>query len=156
MCEGEVDASGRCTRCGAYVGGRDWMVHVEGTDATEVQRVAEKLSERSRQASDGRRSPWAAGSFYLAAAIVLLVLLLTAAKLLNPLVLPVVIVGAVVLVSVVGGLQLRQDERLAEKNFLQLMSMALAQLRLLGKRASSRDQGIGPDESEQSAAEQGD
>src|SRR5258706_5059297 len=81
MCRGEVDASGQCRRCGAYVGGRDWEVHVDGTDAAEVQRVAERLSGRAaNQASKGTRNPWAAGSFYLAVAVVMIAVLLTAAK----------------------------------------------------------------------------
>ena len=128
-CNGEVDASGRCTRCEAYLGGPGWEVHVEGTNAAEVQRVAEKLSGHRRQAS-----PWSAGSFYLAATVVMVAVLLTAARMLHPVVLPLVIVGAVVLVSVVGALQLRQDEKLAQKSFLQLMSLALAQLRFVGRR----------------------
>jgi hypothetical protein len=59
MCFGKVDSSGRCTSCFAQVSGPGWEVHVEGTDADEVQRVAEKLSHDARGKSESARSPGA-------------------------------------------------------------------------------------------------
>ena len=134
-CAGRVDSSGRCTRCAAYVGGRGWRIHVEGTDAGEVERVATALARRSGERALGEsRSPWVAGSFYLTVAIVAVAVLLATARLISAVLLPIVIVGAVVLLCVIGALQLRHDAKLSEKSFLSLMSLALAQLRFFGRR----------------------
>ncbi len=66
--------------------------------------------------------------FYLVCVVVVVGLLLVAGRVLPPWTLPVIIVGAVILVAVVGALQLRQDDRLSERSFLALMREALRYL----------------------------
>jgi hypothetical protein len=80
-------------------------------------------------------NPWISGSFYLFAAVVVLVMLLAAGKLLSPWWLPVLILGGLLFVTVLGALQLRNDGRLKEKSFLELMKLAFRQIPLLGKLA---------------------
>jgi hypothetical protein len=91
----------------------------------------------------------------LAAAVVIIAVLLAVARMVHPLVIPLVIIGSVVFVSVVGALQLRQDEKLAEKNFLRLMSLALAQLRFLGRRKALGPYKDHSDGNARSTADQG-
>jgi Flp pilus assembly protein TadB len=73
------------------------------------------------------------GSFYLLALVAILALLLVAGAVLPVWALPVVVIGGLLGVAVIGALQLRQDERLSQKNFMELMVMTLARLPLLLK-----------------------
>ncbi|MGE5765118.1 MAG: hypothetical protein ACM3ZF_14955 [Mycobacterium leprae] len=80
------------------------------------------------------RGPWASGAFYLLTALVLLTALAVIARTIDPWVLPVVIAAAVVLLTLIGALQLRQDGRLSQKRFAELIRLALGALPLLLKR----------------------
>ena len=68
-----------------------------------------------------RRGPWLSGSFYLVAMLVIGALVVLAARLVHPAALPVVILGAVFAVSVVGIFQLVQDGALSERSFSNLL-----------------------------------
>jgi hypothetical protein len=59
--------------------------------------------------------------FYLFALAVVIVLFTVISKYVPFYVLPIVIIGGLLTVSVIGAFQLRQDERLSDKNFLKLM-----------------------------------
>ncbi|WP_156959871.1 hypothetical protein [Nocardia sp. BMG51109] len=125
----EFDDKGRLRRV---------TVKVTGGTPKEVQKAYERAF-RSTVNAARRRSPWASGSFYLAAALILLAVLLAIARLAPVWAVPAVIVGAVLLVSVVGAFQLRQDDALSEYGFLTLMVAALGKLpRLIrpGKQGS--------------------
>jgi hypothetical protein len=82
------------------------------------------------------RSPWVSGSFYLVAILAILSVLLAAGAILPWWVVPLVVVGGVVGVALVGALQLRQDARLSQESFLRLMSVALSHLPPLTKRSN--------------------
>jgi hypothetical protein len=131
-----------CPSCGAFVDLGNVTVSVSGTDAREVETVSRALVEdaiahrRADQAAQHKadrelRGPWLSGLFYLVTLVVVVALLLTIGRLLPLWALPIVVVGAALLLAVVGAFQLRQDKRLAEKNFLSLMQMVLARLPLL-------------------------
>jgi hypothetical protein len=64
------------------------------------------------------RSPWFSGLLFLAVAVVVMAALLVAGRVRAP----IVIVGALLSVSVVGDLQVRQDDRLNERGSLRLMA----------------------------------
>lgn len=83
-----------------------------------------------------RNNPWVSGSFYLLVVVVVGAGLLAAANLLPmPLVtLPVVVIGAVVALAVVGALQLKNDDRLKDESFLKLMALSFKYLPLLRRR----------------------
>jgi small GTP-binding protein len=83
------------------------------------------------------RSPWASGSFYLFAAVLMLALIGAAAKLLNWWMVPVVVIGGLIAVTVIGALQLKQDARLSDSSFLKLMALTFRQLPLLKQVGSS-------------------
>jgi H+/Cl- antiporter ClcA len=79
------------------------------------------------------RSPWVTGSFYLAALAIVVSLLLPISKVVTPILVPLVIIGALFGVSVVGAFQLRHDHSLDEKTFLSLMALTFKHLPLVGK-----------------------
>lgn len=96
------------------------VLKVKGLNADEVKHVSEPLMEKLGQqtASNIARSPWVSGSFYLAAIVILIALFLVVAKTVNFVVLPVVIIGGLLAVSLLGAFQLCQDKNLSEKNFI--------------------------------------
>ena len=87
------------------------------------------------------------GSFYLAAAVVIIVLLLVVGRMLTIWALPLVLVGALLLVMIVGAYQMRHDDRLSEKGFLRLMADVLKRLPLVAARSNEPPS---PDSSEPS------
>lgn len=112
------------------------VLKVEGSNADEVKHVLESLMEKLGQqtASNIARSSWVSGSFYLSAIVILIALFLVVAKTVNFVVLPIVIIGGLLAVSLLGALQLRMDANLSEKNFIELMAFTLKQLPLICKR----------------------
>ncbi len=134
-----------CPSCGARirVGREGTEIHVVGSNADEVAQVARQLTEdvSARREARGPRTPWASGAFYLVCVMVVIALLLVVGRVLAAWTLPVVIIGAVVIVATVGALQLRQDDRLSERGFLSLMQDTLRHLpRLAGRGNGQRQQ----------------
>ena len=91
-------------------------------------------AQQPQQSSQTKRikSAWANGSFYLFLFVVVIGgigYLAGTLKLLN---LIAVIVAGIVFIPLVGALQLRQDDRLSEKNFMELIKLVIAQLPLIG------------------------
>jgi hypothetical protein len=125
-----------CPRCGAVMRNAEWEIQVSGINANEVQSVSEALLNNmsKKEKSPFVRNPWISGSFYLATAVVLIVLLLVVARSVDLLILPVVIVGAMLTIAIIGAFQLRQDKSLSEKNFLSLMFLTFTQLPFLRKK----------------------
>jgi len=89
-------------------------------------------------AKNEHKNPWVSGSFYLIVFIVVIVALSVVAHILPISVLPVVIIGGLIALAAIGGLQLRQDDKLSEENFLKLMILTFKYLPWLwGKDANS-------------------
>jgi hypothetical protein len=90
--------------------------------------------------TSANRTPWISGSFFLAAFAVIMVLLVVAANNTSRWALPLIIIGALLILSVVGAFQLMQDKRLSQKNFLELMLLTFQRLPLLTKgKGKSKD-----------------
>jgi len=107
-------------------------IHVFGEVASEVENVTKALIKEiemtKRKNNSQNRNPWISGSFYLAVAIIIGTLILVIAKNVSVIALPIVIIGTLLLVAVVGAFQLRQDSSLSQKNFLSLMLMTFRQI----------------------------
>lgn len=139
--EGEVTA--QCPYCVAThtirIDNVEHTLKVEGTRADEVEKVSrsliEKLGETSN--SDIHRSPWISGSFYLFAIVLLISLFLIVAKTINIVVFPIIIIGGLLALSIVGAFQLRQDKNLSEKKFVELMALTFKQLPFILKQAKT-------------------
>lgn len=90
-------------------------------------------------------SPWVSGSFYLVVFIVIIVALSIVGHLLPIGTLPIVVIGGLIALSVIGALQLRQDEKLSEENFLKLMALSFKYLPWIRSRdARSNNDGTLP------------
>ena len=141
-----------CPRCNAVVRIGETVIEVQGTHADEVQSVAtalagqeaerrarqEELEAERRAAARKLAGPWSSGLFYLLAAVVLVGVVLAVAVLAAVWAVPLIIIGAIVLLSIVGALQLRQDDKLSEKGFLALMKLSLSQIKVLARVSPPR------------------
>jgi hypothetical protein len=127
-----------CTSC-TQIGTEPVTIWVEGNDASDVSKVMRELFADAavRHESVKLRSPWVSGTFYLMALAIVVALLLAAGNILPIWTLPLVIIGGVLLLAVVGALQLRQDDRLSDQGFVKLMSETLVRLPVVWSRRIS-------------------
>jgi Flp pilus assembly protein TadB len=108
---------------------RDGSIRSVRGHPDDVIRVHEQVTSAIMARNQTRRrTPWAAGSFYLVVLVVTVLLLLLAGRALPLWALPIIAVAAVLIVLIIGALQLRHDERLSERNFLKLMAAVSARL----------------------------
>ena len=78
-----------------------------------------------------KNNPWLSGSFYLFAFVAIIGSILVVAQVLPFYTFPIVIIGSILAFSVVVAFQLRNDEKLSDKSFLQLMGMSFNQIPFL-------------------------
>lgn len=144
----------KCATCGSsFRATRRGVTEIKvwGENANEVQAVIRQLAadDAARREAARLRSPWFSGLFYLMVAVVIISLLLVVGRLSPWWAFPLVVLGTVLLVAVVGALQMRQDDHLTERGFLRLMGDVLRRLPLVVPRAVSA--GADPDPEEDSA-----
>lgn len=111
-------------------GARDWVAQASNL-------LQKEKATMSKERPPNIRNPWRSGSFYLVAFVIVIVLLLVAANTIPLLALPVVIIGALLAISIIGAFQLKQDERLSQKNFLELMLLTFKRLPLLSRGSNT-------------------
>jgi hypothetical protein len=90
-----------------------------------------RLSDYEGKSRSTTNNPWKSGFFYLFMFVVVIAALAVIAKQVSLLVLPLVIIGGAIIVVIIGSLQLRNDEKLNEPNFLKLIIETLKRLPLL-------------------------
>lgn len=122
-----------CMAIATITAGGSTRIHVEGDNASEVAAVARQLAEDAdaRREVSRLRSPWFSGLFYLTLTVVVVALVLASGRVLALWALPVVVAASALLISIVGALQMRQDDRLSERGFVRLMGDVLRRLPLL-------------------------
>jgi internalin A len=81
------------------------------------------------------RSAWANGSFFLFTFLVVITALGVLARTVPIYALPIILIAGGIFVPIIGAFQLKQDDQLSEKSFMELMKMAIGQLPLIGKLA---------------------
>jgi GTPase SAR1 family protein len=116
-------------------------VIIQQAGAGDIPRT-EYRDEKKKLNGEWRiRSAWANGSFYLLVfALVVAVLGYLAGRL--PLYsLVVVVIAGIVLISLIGALQLRQDNQLSEKSFMQLVRIVIRQLPIIERLTRSAPEG---------------
>jgi hypothetical protein len=87
-----------------------------------------------------RKNSWFNGSFYLVVFLSAVTVISAVQRYVDPWALPVVLVAGVIVTSVVGALQLRNDDRLSEEGFLKLMGLSLKRVFLVFRGSQVRKQ----------------
>lgn len=109
---------------------------LELTDKGYNWKLHQSLFEKSKNITNttivnNKNNPWISGSFYLTVVIVILVALATISNFVQWYVFPIVLIGSILIVGIIGALQLQNDEKLKEENFLTLMVETYKRLPLL-------------------------
>ncbi|MBI3586536.1 MAG: leucine-rich repeat domain-containing protein, partial [Ignavibacteriales bacterium] len=84
------------------------------------------------------KSPWANGSFYLFVFVVVISALGVLSNSVPLYALPLILIAGILFVPIIGALQLKQDEHLSDKSFVELMKITISQLPLIGKMARKK------------------
>lgn len=107
------------------------QIFVSGSNAKDVELVARSLLEQTQSKPQENQNwgIWITGGFYLVALISIGTLLLVVTSLVPLIALPIIVIGALLLFSIVGAFQLRQDQSLNEKNFLSLMMAVFTKIK---------------------------
>jgi len=95
------------------------------------------------------KSAWANGSFYIFLFLVVFITIAVIAGSLPIYVLPLVLISGIIIVPLIGALQLRQDDRLSDKSFIELVKITMGQLPLI--KGSKENKSIGEIDDKKSA-----
>lgn len=111
---------------------RQNVYNINGVESLVIQQTESgDIMTTPKQGGGAPRSPWASGSFYLFAFAVVIAGLGVLARSVPPLVLPALLVAGAVFVPMIGALQLKNDDKLKDKPFLELMKLTVGQLPLI-------------------------
>lgn len=78
-----------------------------------------------------KNNPWPSGSFYLISVLILIIAIVTSTIYVDLIVIPFVIIGSILLIGVIGALQLKNDDKLKDENFVKLMTETYKRIPLL-------------------------
>jgi hypothetical protein len=106
-----------------------------GTVVVHHTQKGDVLMSRNEDNKVVAKSAWANGSFYLVVFAVVIGGLGVLAGSIPFYTLALIIVAGILFVPLIGALQLRQDERLSEKSFMDLLRLVIRQLPLIGRVA---------------------
>ena len=123
----------------------------ETSDLNEPSLIKKELTMSDKQESHTEKenknnisvSPWKDGSFYLITFVVIIAAIGVVASVVPWYAFPVVLIASIIIGSIIGTLQFRQNNKLSEKNFVELMSLYFKSLFLLkGRNGKSESEEI--------------
>lgn len=78
-----------------------------------------------------KNNPWISGSFYLFLAVVVIAGLAVISNSIHWTLLPIIIIGGILLIGVIGAFQLKNDDKIGDASFIKLMTETYKRLPLL-------------------------
>jgi hypothetical protein len=81
-----------------------------------------------------KNSPWISGSFYIILGIIMLSALAVISRMVNWVLLPIIVIGGILLIALIGFFQLKNDDKITDKSFIKLISETFKRLPLINKR----------------------
>jgi GTPase SAR1 family protein len=114
----------------------------------DSQHMPEEINPRHRPPdAPAKNNPWASGSFYVFTFVVVVATILIAIVVLNTYgvswtagaVIPVVLIGGLLGIGVIGANQLKNDERLSDESYVKLMIESYKRLPLLRGKGDSNN-----------------
>lgn len=78
-----------------------------------------------------KNNPWTSGLFYVLSVVIIIICLSVISNSVNWKVLPIIIVGGVLLIGIIGALQLKNDDKLSDSSFIKLMTETYKNLPLI-------------------------
>lgn len=114
-----------------YCDTRDMAVNL-----LDISNVAERLNDYIGKSKFNmkKNNPWLSGSFYLFLAVIVIVGLGVLSQSVNWALLPVIIIGGILLIALIGIFQLKNDDKITDKSFVSLIIETYKRLPLINKK----------------------
>ena len=120
----------RCPSCGKrhsrevmHLGLTPFEIEGSSGDADQKE-LSTPGKEKNHTTTHKQRSPWLSSIAYLTIFVVVIVMILAVAKIVPILTFSIILLGAILLLLIVGAFQLRQDSQFNNKNFLELVVLS--------------------------------
>lgn len=97
----------------------------------EVLALVDSDNKNCRDEIITKNNPWLSGSFYVIAFLIIITALAVLARLISWYIIPLVIIGSLLTFTVIGAMQLRNDNQLKDENFYKLIIEFFKRLALL-------------------------
>jgi hypothetical protein len=98
-----------------------------------TRRAESHNSDRPGNVRTNHRNPWKSGSFYLVSFLLIFIAIAGASVFVSLLYLPLILIGCILAMMIVGAFQLKNDDALKDESFLKLMIETIRRLPLLNK-----------------------
>ncbi|MCR8560854.1 hypothetical protein KXD93_24565 [Mucilaginibacter sp. BJC16-A38] len=117
----------------------EWKHEFDSWNLNQQSFFAQQVIINNRtQDISKKNNPWLSGSFYLFVLIVVIITIAVIAKFLPWYSLPIIVIGSILIIGVIGALQLRNDGELSEDNFIKLMVASYKRLPLLRQKSNQK------------------
>jgi len=113
-----------------YADTRDMAVNL-----LDIANLSERLTDFIGRKGNRMKTnnPWISGSFYLVLAITIISGLGVLSNVVNWYLLPIILIGGILIIVIVGILQLRNDDRLSDRSFVTLIKETFKRIPLLNQ-----------------------
>jgi hypothetical protein len=101
---------------------------------TDTRNISERLKDfigRSNKRMIQKNNPWNSGSFYLFVAVVVISGLAVLSNMVDWIIFPLILIGGILLIGIIGAFQLKNDDKLKDESFLNLIKETYQRLPLL-------------------------
>lgn len=114
-----------------YAKTRDMAVNL-----LDISNLATRLTDYIGKTNKSmtKNNPWISGSFYLFVAVVAITGLAVLSNVVHWTVFPIIIFGGILLISVIGAFQLKNDDKLKDESFLKLITETYKRLPLIRRK----------------------
>jgi hypothetical protein len=102
----------------------------------DTANISERLNDYIGKTNPNmtKNNPWISGLFYLAVVIIVITGLSVLSNSVHWTLLPIIIIGGILLIGLVGTLQLKNDDKITDKSFVSLITETFNRLPLIGQR----------------------
>ena len=103
----------------------------------DISNIADRLDDYIGKINPNnmkKNNPWISGSFYVFLALIVIAGLATLSKAVHWTILPIIIIGGILIIGLIGVLQLKNDGQISDKSFVHLVSETYKRLPLLGNK----------------------
>lgn len=102
----------------------------------DISNIAERLNDYIGKSTLNmkKNNPWISGSFYLFLAVIIIAILGVLSQFVHWILLPIIIIGGILLLGLIGTFQLRNDDKITDRSFISLVKDTYKRLPLIRKR----------------------
>jgi len=115
-----------------------FLTHFHSNEKVESYLI-EQINKLENKNIMKKNSPWNTGLFYIFLLVVVFAILATLANVVPLIALPLILIVAILLIGVIGAFQLKNDDKLSDESFLQLIFKTYENFPLIGNLMNRKD-----------------